>query len=411
MAAIRMDSLIRSISTALDIVEGELLGASTNHGKRLAVLCSKMGNFLGKNMEEITALTVCALLHDSALTEYILSEKSDGNQELAMKKHCEIGQRNVETLCFDTNVKDFVLYHHERADGGGPFGIKEGEGPLEAELIAIADSIDVAYHLQKLEFDKLPVIRNIITQESGKRYSKKAALTMLEILDWPTVLSLKDDVINQTADSSLYPWTVDIQTETVFGLAGFIARIIDYKSGFTHRHSTQIANKAWFMGKHYKYEPQELAELYLAASLHDLGKLAIPSGILEKPGKLTDEEFEIIKSHVRLTWELLNEIEGFETICQWASNHHEKLDDSGYPFGKKSSDLDINSKLLACLDLYQAISEERPYHPGRNHADTMKLLYEMAGTGKIDMDITKNMDIALAPYDGKDLPPPNGCSK
>jgi HD-GYP domain-containing protein (c-di-GMP phosphodiesterase class II) len=408
MATIRMDSLIRSISTALDIVEGELLGASTNHGKRIAVLCAKMGNFLGKNMEEITALTVCALLHDSALTEYIISEKSDGNQELAMKKHCEIGQRNVDTLCFDTNVKDFVLYHHERADGRGPFGIKEGEGPLEAELIAIADSIDVTYHLQRLEFDELPVIRNFISQESGKRYSKKATDTMLEILDWPAVLSLKDDVINQTADLSLYPWTVDIQTETVFGLAGFIARIIDYKSGFTHRHSTQIANKAWFMGKHYKYGPQELAELYLAASLHDLGKLAIPSGILEKPGKLTDEEFEIIKSHVRLTWELLNEIEGFETICQWASNHHEKLDDSGYPFGKKSSDLDINSKLLACLDLYQAISEERPYHPGRNHADTIKLLYEMADTGKIDMDITRSLDIALAPYDGKDLPPPNG---
>jgi len=403
-----MDSLIRSISTALDIVEGELLGASTNHGKRIAVLCAKMGNFLGKNMEEITALTVCALLHDSALTEYILSEKADGDRELAMKKHCEIGQQNVDALCFDTNVKNFVLYHHERADGSGPFGIKEGEGPLEAELIAIADSIDVTYHLQKLEFEKLPLIRDIIAQESGKRYSKKATQAMLEILDWPTVLSLKDDVINQTADLSIYPWTVDIQTETVFGLAGFIARIIDYKSGFTHRHSTQIANKAWHLGKHYKYGPQELAELYLAASLHDLGKLAVPSGILEKPGKLTNEEFEIIKSHVRMTWELLNEIEGFEAICQWASNHHEKLDDSGYPFGKKSAELDFNSKLLACLDLYQAISEERPYHPGRNHADTMKLLYEMADTRKIDMDITKNLDIALAPYDGKDLPPPNG---
>jgi HD-GYP domain-containing protein (c-di-GMP phosphodiesterase class II) len=403
-----MDSLIRSISTALDIVEGELLGASTNHGKRIAVLCAKMGKLLGKNTEEITALAVCALLHDSALTEYILSEQKDGNRELAMKKHCEIGQRNVDALCFNTNVKDFVLYHHERADGGGPFGIREGEGPFEAELITIADSIDVAYHLQRLKPEDLPLIRNIIAQESGKRYSKKAALTMLEILDWPTVLSLKDDVIKQTADSSISPWTVDIQTETVFGLAGFISRIIDYKSGFTHRHSTQIANRAWFMGKHFKYEQRELAELYLAASLHDLGKLAVPSEILEKPGKLTNEEFEIIKSHVRLTWELLNEIEGFETICQWASNHHEKLDDSGYPFGKKSAELDFNSKLLACLDLYQAISEERPYHPGRNHADTMKILYEMADTVKIDRDITKNLDIALAPYDGKDLPPPNG---
>jgi HD-GYP domain-containing protein (c-di-GMP phosphodiesterase class II) len=403
-----MDSLIKSIATALDIVEGSLIGASTNHGKRIAVLCAKMGKVLGKNPQEITALAICALLHDSALTEYILSERKDGNHDLAMKKHCEIGQRNVDALCFKTNVKDFVLYHHEHADGKGPFGIREGEGPLEAELITIADSIDVAYHLQRLEPEDLPFIRNIVVKETGKHYSKKAAETMLEILDLPALLSLKDNVIKQTASDALLPWTVDIQTEIVFGLAGFITRIIDYKSVFTEKHSTQIANRAWFIGKYYRYEPEKLAELYLAASLHDLGKLAVPLDILEKPGKLTDEEFEIIKEHVHLTWELLNDVEGFETVCKWASNHHEKLDGSGYPFGKKAPELDFNSRLLACLDLYQAISEARPYHPVRNHADTIRILYEMADTGKIDADIVKDFDSAFAPYDSKDIPPPNG---
>jgi HD-GYP domain-containing protein (c-di-GMP phosphodiesterase class II) len=397
-----MDSLIKSIATALDIVEGGLLGASTNHGKRIAVLCAKMGKVLGKTPEEITALAVCALLHDSALTEYILSERTGGGHDHAMKKHCEIGQRNVDALRFKTNVKDFILYHHERADGKGPFGIQEGEGPLEAELITIADSIDVVYHLQRLETEGLPTIRDIVVKETGKHYSKTAAATMLEILDWSTVLSLKDNVIKQTASDTLFPWTVDIQTETVFGLANFVARIIDYKSVFTEKHSTQIAKKAWFMGKYYRYEPEKLTELYLAASLHDLGKLAVPSDILEKPGKLSGEEFEIIKKHVHLTWELLNDIEGFETICQWASNHHEKLDGSGYPFGKKASELDFNSRLLACLDLYQAISEERPYHSGRNHGDTMQILYEMADMGKIDGDIVKDLCLALASYDGKE---------
>ncbi|MDR2717766.1 MAG: HD domain-containing protein [Treponema sp.] len=409
MVTVRMDSLIKSIATALDIVEGGLLGASTNHGKRIAVLCAKMGTVLGKNPDEITALAVCALLHDNALTEYILSERMDGDHDSAMKKHCEFGQRNVDALRFKTNVKDFILYHHERADGTGPFGIREGEGPLEAELITIADSIDVACHLQRLEPEELPVIRNIIVQETGKHFSKKAAETLLEILDRPALLSLKDNVIKQTASDVLFPWTVDIQAETIFGLAGFIARIIDYKSVFTEKHSTQIANKAWFMGKYYRYDPEKLMELYLAASLHDLGKLAVPPDILEKPGKLSGEEFEIIKKHIHLTWELLNDIEGFESICQWAANHHEKLDGSGYPFGKKAPELDFNSRLLACLDIYQAISEERPYHPGRNHGDTMQILHEMADMGKIDGDITKDLDIALAPYDGKDLPPPNSC--
>jgi HD-GYP domain-containing protein (c-di-GMP phosphodiesterase class II) len=291
----------------------------------------------------------------------------------------------------------------------GPFGIREGEGPQEAELITIADSIDVACHLQRLEPEELQTVRDIVVKKTGKNYSKTAAVAMLEILDWPTVLSLKDNVIQQTASEALLPWTVDIQTETIFGLAGFVARIIDYKSAFTRLHSTQIANRIWFMGQHYRYEPQELTELYLAASLHDLGKLAVPSDILEKPGKISGEEFEVIKTHVHLTWELLGGIEGFETICQWTSSHHEKLDGSGYPFGKKASELDFNSRLLACMDIYQAISEERPYHPRRNHADTMRLLYEMADTGKIDAVIVKDVDAALAPYDGKDMPPPNAC--
>jgi len=407
MVTVRIDSLIKSISTALDIVEGDLLGASTNHGKRIAVLCAKMGKVLGKNPEEITVLAICAMLHDNALTEYIHSERIGKKHDSAMKNHCEFGQRNVDALHFKTNVKNFILYHHERANGTGPFGIHEGEGPLEAELIAIADSIDAAHHLQRLEPEKLPTIRNIIVKETGKFYSKIVAETMLEILDYPTLLSLKDNVIKQTASEILSPWTVDIQTETIFGLASFIARIIDYKSVFTQKHSTQIANKTWFMGKYYKYEQQKLAELYLAASLHDLGKLAIPSNILEKSGKLSEGEFEIIKKHVHITLELLSDIEGFENICEWASNHHEKLDGSGYPFGKKAAELDFNSRLLACLDLYQAISEERPYHHGRNHEDTMQILYEMAGMGKIDKDITKDLDIALKSYDGKDLPSPN----
>jgi len=408
MLKVRMDSLIRSIAAALDIVEGELIGASTNHGKRLAVLCAKMGKLLGKNTEEITALTVCALLHDSALTEYILSERAGCEHETAMRNHCEIGQKNVDALCFKTNVKDFVLYHHEHADGSGPFGIREGEGPLEAELITIADSIDVAHHLQRLEPGELPAIRDKIVNETGKHYSKKAAQAFLDILDLPTLASLKDEVIKQTSEESISPWTVDVQTDTIYGLAGFVARIIDYKSVFTRRHSAQIANKAWFMGKYYKYAPQELAELYLAASLHDLGKLAIPSAILEKPGKLTDDEFNVIKKHVYLTWELLSEVEGFETICRWASDHHEKLDGYGYSFGKKAVELDFNSRLLTCLDIYQAISEERPYHPGRSHKDTIKMLYEMADSEKIDLAIVKEIDDILAPYDGKDIPPPDG---
>ena len=127
-----MDSLIKAITAALDAVEEELLGASTNHGKRIAILCAKMGKLLGKNAEEIIGLANCALLHDNALTESIHAERTGGHYDPGMKEHCKCGQRNADLLAFKTSVKDFILYHHERADGKGPFGIFEGEGPIEA---------------------------------------------------------------------------------------------------------------------------------------------------------------------------------------------------------------------------------------------------------------------------------------
>ena len=403
---VRMDSIIEAIATALDSVEQDLLGASTNHGKRIAVLCAKMGTLLGLRAEEITGLASCALLHDNALTEYILAERIAGQHDPAMKKHCEYGQHNVDALRFNVCVKDFILYHHERADGKGPFRIRAGEGPIAAELIAIADSIDVAWHLQRSNSDDLALIRRSISEETGRRYGKTAAEAMLEVLDWPMILSLRDSEIHKTTEAAFLPWNVEPEAEALMALAAFITRIIDYKSAFTQRHSTQIANKAWFMGGYYKYDKAEQVKLYLAAAFHDIGKLEVPAAILEKPGKLTDEEFTAIKNHVRYTWELLKDIDGFQSICAWASNHHETLNGAGYPFGKKAEELDFNSRLMACIDIYQAVSEERPYHPARNHETTMQILHEMADAGRIDGNIVNDLSIALAPFDGGDLPKP-----
>jgi HD-GYP domain-containing protein (c-di-GMP phosphodiesterase class II) len=392
---IRMDSLIAAIAVALDIVEGELLGASTHHGKRIAALCSAMGRYVGLSEDELISLTSCALLHDNALTEYILSEREGWEQESNLKLHCQYGQRNVDTLRFKSGIDGFVLYHHERADGSGPYGKKAGEYPLGAELIAIADLFDVSHHLQRMTPDQLPRLRKEIADRTGVIYTSMAAEAMLAVLDEKMLLSLGDDRIHDTMNKLIPPWTMDTDSQVMLNLANFVSHIIDYKSVFTRRHSSGIADKAWIMGQYYGYDHTALSELYLAAGLHDIGKLAIPAQILEKPGKLDAHEFNIIKGHVLKTHELLEGIGGFEKIREWASNHHEKLDGSGYSFGKKAEELDFNSRLMACIDIYQAVSEERPYHPERDHRTTMAILYDMAGKGSVDEKIVRDMDKVL----------------
>ncbi|MDR2785766.1 MAG: HD domain-containing protein, partial [Treponema sp.] len=198
-----------------------------------------------------------------------------------------------------------------------------------------------------------------------------------------------------TSERFVRPWIMDIENDFIIKLAGFVTRIIDYKSKFTKTHCIGIAEKARHMSIAYRYSGSLRAQVYLAAALHDIGKLATPTSILEKPGPLTREEFDVIKEHVHLTYKLLKDIDGLENVSVWAFNHHEKLDGSGYYFGKKADELDFNSRLLACLDIYQALTEERPYHAGKDHRATMEILFDMGRRGFLDTGIIRDLDAAL----------------
>ena len=394
---LRMDALVGVLAQALDMVEIAYLGATTNHGRRIAVLCAAMGRYLGMNGDDLSDLVTCALLHDNALTEYFLLLKDKAEWDVSrLGAHCKIGQRNAEILPFKGNIDGYILYHHERADGQGPFNMSEGYYPLAAELIAAADMIDVENPLYCVPPEELPVLRKRIEDDVYRRFTGKAGNALLAVLDEALLVSLRNDRIAQTACGAVPVWTIDAEDPALVPIAEFIAHIIDYKSAFTKVHTRQIAARAWIMAEHYGYDPAQKNQLYLAAALHDLGKLAVPSEVLEKPGRLDDAEFAIIKTHISYTRELLGGAAALGNIVEWAANHHEKLDGRGYPLGKTGAELDFNSRLMACIDIYQAVSEERPYHPRRNHAETMPVLYELADRGGIDPDIVKDMDKVMS---------------
>jgi HD-GYP domain-containing protein (c-di-GMP phosphodiesterase class II) len=390
---IRMDKLIKAVAEALDIVEGELLGASTHHGKRAAILCAAMGRRFGMDEARLRALAVCALMHDNALTEYILAEREGRYHDPSMKLHCEYGQRNIDA--FGLPADGFILYHHERPDGKGPYHRKAGEIPLGAAIIAIADTVDVMHHLETVTPADLPRIRKSITGGIGARFTADTAEALLDVLDEEMLFSLQNDRVAAASERFFGPWVVDTENDLITKVAGFVLHIIDCKSKFTKTHCLGIAEKARRMGAAYRYSASLRVQLYLAAALHDIGKLATPAAILEKPGPLTPGEFAVIKEHVHLTYKLLKDIDGLEHISAWAFNHHEKLDGSGYYFGRGADELDFNSRLLACLDIYQALTEERPYHTGKDHKAAIGMLRDMGRRGLLDTGIINDLDAAL----------------
>lgn len=113
------------------------------------------------------------------------------------------------------------------------------------------------------------------------------------------------------------------------------------------------------------------------------------SEILNKNTKLTEEEFNIIKSHTYYTSRILGNIKGFEIINDWASLHHERLDGNGYPFHYHHEQLSIGSRIMAVADVFTAITEERPYRSGMNKDAVLKILNKMVENHSLDLNIVK----------------------
>jgi HD-GYP domain-containing protein (c-di-GMP phosphodiesterase class II) len=174
-------------------------------------------------------------------------------------------------------------------------------------------------------------------------------------------------------------------------ISSIFAAIIDKKSTFTRQHSSGLALNTGKIASIYGFDANKTERLRIAGLLHDLGKLAVPNQILDKPGRLTTEEFSIIKSHTYYTKLILDKIDGISDISEWASNHHETLNGTGYPEAIDSSSLSLESRILAVCDIYQALTEDRPYRPGMTKAKAFNIIDNMADYGNIDSAVVKKL--------------------
>lgn len=395
---INVSELLFGFSTALDAVEGSLIGATTYHSQRVAYIASLMGRQLALSDLDRLYLGVASVLHDNALTEYVQSEIFRGvdcediHIETALGRHCAMGENNVKSLPIYENIKDVILYHHERADGTGPFKKKAHEIPLLSRIIHLADRIDVSMDFSNINEEKFENLVSHINEYTDKAYDKEVADAFLVSISLDKLKEIEGDKIVSMLYEEIPHYEKEYTSEELLQLSDMFAKIIDFKSPFTTRHSRGIAEKAKKLGEFYGWDEITCNKLYFAGAVHDIGKLFVDNSILEKPGKLTSEEFSHIKDHASGTYVVLHSINGIEDITSWASLHHEKLDGSGYPFGKTADELGTKERLMACIDIYQALVEPRPYKDGMPHEKAMEILYDMVKKGQLDEEITKDID-------------------
>lgn len=403
-----------ALSYALDCVEHDLIGVTTNHGKRVAALAITLGKrYLEQKGEDtdgqenrgeiLQALASCAILHDCALTEYIQEEycgelkRAIESHSYSVGMHCTMGERHLMGIPYKREYMDgAILYHHENADGTGPFEKKEDEIPLFAKWIHLADHLDSEFDLSWVSREKYEKITSYVREKEGILFGSMETELFLEQFSFDQIKRLSDEKIDLFLEELLPEGKMECTPEQLMRFADVFAAVVDYKSHFTKSHSRGIAKKAKRMAEYYGADKETAAKLYFAGALHDIGKLTVDRDVLEKPDKLTDEEYKHIQSHAYGTYRILRKIEGVEDITCWASRHHEKLDGTGYPFHLKAEQLDQWDRLLANLDIYQALTEERPYKKGMSHENTMGILRKMSQDGKLDMQITEDIDQVMA---------------
>lgn len=147
------------------------------------------------------------------------------------------------------------------------------------------------------------------------------------------------------------------------GTAEALTKAIEKRDPYTKGHCIGVANLSQSIGEEMGLEKEKLTGLYVCGILHDIGKIAIPSEILTKPGKLTELEMEMIKTHVIIGYEILKDIDFPWPVSLAAIQHHERMDGSGYPYGLKGEEIILEARIIAVADVIDAMKNYRPYRP------------------------------------------------
>ena len=388
--------LLGACSDALDCIEAELVNISNKHGKRVAYMSVCMAKYWNVESDALQDLAICALLHDNALTQYIAEEVQknhgiDVSDETLNEKtnlHCIYGENNITKIPFKTNVSNVILYHHEHANGRGPFKKVWQETPLFARIIHLADVVDAMASSWEFKQEKWDICCEFLVKQKGQLFDYECVEAFFKMISKETFHSFEDGTFESKLWEMVPRKKQMVDWNICKNIADFFANIVDYKSPFTSKHSMGVAEKAAQYAKYIGYDVLDVEKMYLAGALHDIGKMAVGNEILEKPDKLTDEEFDKMKNHAGYTYLILSQVDDFEEIRDWAALHHEKLNGKGYPFGKTADELNEQERIMACVDIYQALTEERPYKKGMSHEKTCDILDDMAKKGFVDAEVS-----------------------
>ena len=198
--------------------------------------------------------------------------------------------------------------------------------------------------------------------------------------------SLKERQLLPTASAEML---VDIESvkrkhselhKTIEGVINVVSRVVSSRDPYTASHQRRVAQLARVIAGEIGLSDWQVTGIYVTGLLHDVGKVSVPSEILAKPGKINSSEFNIIKNHCRVGYDILQKIDFPWPVTRVVLQHHERLDGSGYPAGLSGDDIIPEARILAVADVVEAMSSHRPYRPALGLDNALEEIKRGSGT-------------------------------
>lgn len=374
MKRITLKDIVMIIQRTLDSMDDRLAG----HGEKVAYIMYKLLKCHGGyNDEEILRITTLAVFHDIGV--YKVEERDrivDIDLEIPMN-HSVYGYLFIKHFSPLSDLADIVLGHHlHPKDFSDLVKIKI---PKEALILNLADSIAVL----QLHFNKIdPML--ILNKSSDEILEEHKELFKKACDEYDLIEKIEDD----TYLSELYEILEkrELSRSEIISYARMLNYAIDFRSEFTILHTITVEEISWQISKMLGLDDYTSTIIKIASMLHDIGKLSIPINILEKKGSLTEEEFEVVKGHTIVGYNILSNM-GIDDIRDIATLHHEKLNGTGYPFRLKADQISKEARIVAVADILSALIGKRSYKDEFSKDEVISILSNMVSNYEIDKDI------------------------
>ncbi|EHK8983219.1 HD domain-containing protein [Vibrio vulnificus] len=380
------------VARALDYVGVDDL----NHNHRVAYIAYQCSQVLGWEKKKQEFCFLSGLIHDCGVSQttehsHLISDMQPSESE----HHCHVGFQALEQCELLAQFANIILYHHSDWLHLQHAPVSPYEKDVAA-LIYLADRLDFlrAKYLKNTHQDLITLYKKAITEEltlhKGSLFCPTFVDALITLIHKDGFWFAMDATHIETIPFSFnqLKWLhQDLSLSALTQLGRFIAGIVDAKSPFTYHHSLKVAELSEYLANRMGLAKSTSKLIYVAGLVHDIGKLRTPDEILHKEGPLTENEYIHIRRHTVDTDVALKMIFPNSKLSEWASNHHERLDGSGYPYGKTAEQIDLPSRIIAIADVFQALSQNRPYRSKLSPQEITDIMWPMVTQYKLDADV------------------------